>query len=136
MSAVWLQYRSMVEYLVIRSSKLVRKSLGFPRHLRLYVGNSYTQHLHVRRLNEVGISGFHRSHAKDVGGATRSQPCSRVKNGIDAFVEGLHMPLHGNPTMTLRLVAPNEHSPISLIQEYYRGPFRKDSRRSNLLEFL
>ncbi|GFS95405.1 hypothetical protein TNCV_409741 [Trichonephila clavipes] len=42
---------------------------------------------------------------KDVGGATRSQPCSRVKNGIDAFVEDCTHALHGNPTMTLRLVA-------------------------------
>ncbi|GFT78747.1 hypothetical protein TNCV_1805401 [Trichonephila clavipes] len=74
-----------------------------------------------------------------VGGATYSKPCSSVKNGIDGLVENGTHALHGNPTMTLRLVAKWTFSQLSLIQEHDRGLFERTQgapTHLNLFKFL
>ncbi|GFW69009.1 hypothetical protein TNCV_2919071 [Trichonephila clavipes] len=50
---------------------------------------------------------------------------SRVKNGMYGVVEnGTHV-LHGNPTMTLCLIAKGTFSHVLWVQEHDRDPFEK-----------
>ncbi|GFW87271.1 hypothetical protein TNCV_4313941 [Trichonephila clavipes] len=49
----------------------------------------------------------------------------RVKNGMDGVVEiGTHA-LHGNPTITLRLIAKATFSHVLWIEEHDRDPFER-----------
>ncbi|GFX33228.1 hypothetical protein TNCV_2353971 [Trichonephila clavipes] len=51
----------------------------------------------------------------------------RVKNGMDGVVENGTHDLHGNPTMTLRLIAKGTFSHVLWMQEHDRDPFERRS---------
>ncbi|GFU20794.1 hypothetical protein TNCV_4823381 [Trichonephila clavipes] len=56
----------------------------------------------------------------------------RVKNGMDGVVENGTHALHGNPTMTLHLIAKETFSHVLWMQEHDRDPFERSSLKMSL----